>query len=105
MKTIDRLLNSLQTDTPVGQILVAALGIYGAFLLGRSLDGHRTGLIAAGLWSAWFANVAAAPSFMQERLYVPVLTLGLGLLAAAVRADGRESIEGARVIRLLPEFD
>jgi len=67
-----------------GQILVGGLAIVGAYLLGDALAGRRAGLIAAIVWALWLADIVAADVFMQERLYVPLLALALGLLARAV---------------------
>lgn len=67
----------------VAQILVDGLSILGVFLLGRALVSTRAGLLAAALMALWFPGLASTSLLLQERLYVPVLVLGLGLLARA----------------------
>lgn len=49
----------------------------------------RAALIAAAAAALYFRNVVVQPSFMQERIYVPVLVTALAVLSLATTGAGR----------------
>jgi len=66
---------------------VAAVGLL--FRAGQSLHSARAGLVAAGLAAVWLSEVGAAPHFMQERLFVPLMVAAFALLLRATSTDDR----------------
>jgi hypothetical protein len=79
-------------------VALDALALVGAYLLGSALYGPRSGLVAAAGLAIWFPAVAASTWIRQERVYLPLLVLGLGLLADATRrsaAPRRFGLAGA----------
>jgi 4-amino-4-deoxy-L-arabinose transferase-like glycosyltransferase len=77
------LLSGFPVNALVGQAVLAGLGCFCAFLLGREIHSDRAGLVAAAFYALWFPNVIAVWSTMQETLFVPLLLCGFAVLLRA----------------------
>ena len=77
------LLPGFPLNALVGQALLAGLGCFCVFLLGREIHSHRAGLVAAVFYALWFPNVIAVWSTMQETLFIPLLLSGFAVLLRA----------------------
>ena len=68
----------------VAEACLAALATVGVFFIGQSLHSSAAGLLAAAAYAVYYPSVVSTTDFMQERLYVPLLTASLALLTRSV---------------------
>jgi 4-amino-4-deoxy-L-arabinose transferase-like glycosyltransferase len=87
------LLPGFPLNVLAGQAMLAALGCFCAFLLGREIHSDRAGLIGAAFYALWFPNIIAVWSTMQETLFIPLVLSGFAVLLRA-RAIGGFALAG-----------
>ena len=63
---------------------LGALSILAVFFLGRRLHSTTTGVAAALAYGLYFPEFAVPATFMQERLYIPLLVTALAVLASVL---------------------
>ncbi len=67
------------------QAVLAGLSTLALWSLAHDLHSRRAGFLAAIAYGAYFPGIVSANTFMQERLYVPLLLGALAVLARACR--------------------
>lgn len=67
------------------QIVIGTAAVAGLYVIGHAMHSQRAGLIAAAIYAVWLPALAAANTFLQEQLYIPLVIAGLALLARAAR--------------------
>jgi len=87
------LLPGFPLNALVAQAMLAALGCFSVFFLGREIHSHRAGLIGTGFYALWFPNIIAVWSTMQETLFIPLVLSGFAVLLRA-RAFGGFALAG-----------
>jgi hypothetical protein len=73
----------------IGQIALSSATVLILVLLGTRAHSPRAGLIAGGLQAIWGNSIIAGGSFMQERLYVPLIAIAFLLLVRAFDGSRR----------------
>ena len=68
----------------VAQAGLGALSIVAVFILGRRLHSTTTGVAAALACGLYFPGVGGSATFMQERLYIPLLLTAFAVLASVL---------------------
>lgn len=73
----------------IGQIVLSSATVLTLVFLGARAHSPRAGLVAGALQAIWGNSIIAAGSFMQERLYVPLIALAFLVLVRAFDGSRR----------------
>jgi hypothetical protein len=73
----------------IGQIALSSVTVLLLVWLGARAHSPRAGLVAGGIHTIWGNSIIATGSFMQERLYVPLIVVAFLLLVRAFDGSRR----------------
>ena len=73
----------------MGQIVLSSLTVLTLVAVGARVHSPRAGLIAGALQAIWGNSIIATGSFMQERLYVPLIAVAFLALVRAFDGSRR----------------
>lgn len=82
-------------DVAILHVLLGGAMVFAVFWLGYRAHSPRAGLIAAGFASVYWPFASGANVFVQEALYIPLLTIALALLAEAAARRARLAVWAA----------
>ena len=76
----------------LAEAVLSAVGVVAVFLIGRAIHSNRCGILAAGAYAVYYPSLSWLTAFMQERLYVPLLTVALAVLVHGVTRSSRPRV-------------
>ena len=68
---------------------MAAVSTVAIFFIGRAIHSDRSGFLGAVAYAVYYPSLSSLTAFMQEKLYVPLLTVSLAVLVWSVTRSSR----------------